>query len=427
MPLDFALPAPLLISTEAEFESPKSRVGASIEERSSRMEQEPIYLDYQATTPVDPQVVDGMLPYFTKFHGNPHAEENWHGQRASAAMEDARNKIARLIKASPREILFTSGATEANNIILFGIAAWLRTQGRAHLVTTAIEHKAVLMVFERLQELGHDITILDVGQDGLVDLNVLAAAVRDDTGLVSVMAVNNEVGVVQPFAAIGALCTARGILFHTDAAQAGGKIDICVGTSNIDFLSLSAHKLYGPNGIGAAFVKKKYLRHMEAVYRGGGQEVGLRPGTIPVPLCVGFGLACEISAGSMCAERERFIYYRTRFLQYLADAEIDFEVNGDLEHRWPGNLNLSFTGVDAEALLMSVRAAISISTGSACNAHSLEPSHVLRALGLTPERCESAVRIGFGRMTSEAEVVLAAKALAEAVHKLRTFHYSISA
>lgn len=391
------------------------------------MEVEPIYLDYQATTPVDRRVVDAMLPYFTEFYGNPHAEEHLHGQKAAKGVEDARSQVARLVGALPREILFTSGATEANNIIISGIAAWLRTKRRAHLVTTTIEHKAVLKVFEKLADLGHEVTFLDVNDNGFVELDRLAGAIRDDTGLVSVMAANNEIGVLQPISDIGRLCASRGILFHTDAAQAAGKIDIDVNGSNVDFLSISAHKLYGPKGIGAAFVRKKYVRHVEAVYSGGGQELGLRPGTIPTPLCVGFGLACEIAEASMKQEERRYAAYRTRFLKSLRDAEVEFEVNGDLTRRLAGNLNVSFTGVDAEALLMAVRSSISIATGSACNANTLEPSHVLQALGFGLDRCESAVRIGFGRMTTDNEVVQAANALIEAVRNLRKFHYSIPA
>ena len=378
----------------------------------------PIYLDFQATTPLDGRVLDAMLPFFKAHFGNPHSVHHAYGTRAKDAVEAARGQVAALIGASPPEIVFTSGATEANNLALRGAARQLCEGGRPHVVITTIEHKCVLEVARQLQRDGHPVTQVPVRPDGLVDPAALKAVLRPETGLVSVMAVNNEIGVAQPIGEIGALCRSRGILFHTDAAQAAGKLPIDVRRMNIDLLSLSAHKLYGPKGVGALFIRGRPRLRLDPLILGGGQEAGMRSGTAPTPLCVGFGAACDLAGAEMEREAVRLGSLRDRFLFGLRDADIRFTLNGHASRRVPGNLNLSFEGVDAEALLMRLRETVALSSGSACAAGGLEPSHVLAALGLPLDRAEAAVRIGFGRTTTAEEVEQAAKRIAGAVHTL---------
>jgi cysteine desulfurase len=380
----------------------------------------PIYLDFQATTPVDPRVLATMLPYYTDHWGNSHATDHIFGRRAAEAVAAARHSIAGLIGADAREIIFTSGATEANNFLLKGAAQLMAAQGRPAIVTLATEHKAVLEVIRRLEREGHRVDMLGVPGSGIITPDLLTAALAPDVGLVSIMAVNNEIGVEQPLQAIGAACRSHGALFHSDAAQAVGKLPLDVGTMQIDLMSLSAHKLYGPQGIGAAYIRRDLRRGFAPLIEGGGQESGLRGGTLPTPLCVGFGAAAQLAGDEMAAERAQLTQLRDRFLTGLALANIAFVVNGDLDLRWPGNLNISFRGVDSEALLMSVGTSLALSSGSACTAQSLEPSHVILALTDDVDRAESAIRIGFGRSTTAQEIDRALAIVTKAVKRLRS-------
>jgi cysteine desulfurase len=390
----------------------------------SRMSNRPIYLDYQATTPMDQRVLETMSPFFLERFGNPHASENLYGQDAATALEDARAHVASLIGADPREIVFTAGATEANNLILQGVARRLAPLGKRHIITCATEHKSVLDVVGALCAEGFDLTVLGVQPDGRLDLNDLAAALRPETGLVSVMAANNEIGVLQPLAELASICRARGVLTHSDAAQAVGKTPFNVSDLGIDYASLSAHKLYGPMGVGAAYVRRTQPIKPQPLFRGGGQEGGLRPGSVPLALCVGFGAACELAAQEAAAEAERLIELRGRLIRALEVSGLAFSVNGSLIHRLPGNLNISIAGVDAEALLMTVRGEIAIASGSACTAGALEPSYVVSALGFGAERAEGALRLGLGRMTTETELDRAANCLITAACRLQRVSYS---
>jgi cysteine desulfurase len=388
-----------------------------------RMENESIYCDYQATTPVDPRVFAEMTPFFLGRFGNPHAEENLYGQAAAMAVAQARVDVSGLIGADPREITFTSGATEANNLLIQGVVAALQARGRTHVITAATEHKSVLEPMAALRRQGFVVTVLPVGSDGHLDFAVFEAALRPQTGLVSLMAANNEIGILHPLAQIGEVCRRHGILFHTDAAQAAGKVPIDLKSLPVDLMSLSGHKIYGPMGIGAAYARREARVRLSPLVHGGGQEGGVRPGTVPLPLCVGLGAACRLAQHEMTAEASRLLDLRGRLLGALRASGAAFEVNGDLVQRLPGNLNLSFAGVDAEALLMTLRNDVAMSTGSACAASHLEPSHVIMALGLGEDRAESAVRLGLGRMTTEAEVDLIAARIASAVHRLRYIRY----
>jgi cysteine desulfurase len=381
----------------------------------------PIYLDFQATTPLDPRVLAEMLPYLSGPGGNPHSTSHLHGIAALKAVEDARRHVAALINATPDEIVFTSGATEANNLIIQGVFNSARVDGRTGIVTSTTEHKAVLEVTAHLHARGAEVRYARVSPDGMIDLDQLKKLVDGSTALVSVMAVNNEIGVLQPIDEISKIARNAGALFHTDAAQAVGKVLFDV--SDIDVASISGHKLYGPMGIGAAYVARNARRAIEPLVFGGGQERGLRSGTLPVALCVGFGAACRIAAEELAGEAARLLELRDQFLAILRESGVAFDVNGTLDKRVAGNLNLYFPGVDAEALLMRVRSEMSISTGSACTADSLEPSHVLLALGFGDARAEQSVRIGLGRSTTEAEVRTASRKLAKAVAALSKVGY----
>ncbi|WHU02406.1 aminotransferase class V-fold PLP-dependent enzyme [Sphingomonas sp. NIBR02145] len=384
----------------------------------------PIYLDFQATTPVDPRVLAEMLPWFAERWGNPHATDHRFGRDAAQAIQIARQQVATLIGADPREIIFSSGATESNNFLLQGASAVMAAAGRSRVITCATEHKAVLEVVAQLAIKGHPVTMLDVPASGIIDPVDIARHMGSDVGLVSIMAINNEIGVEQPITAIGALCREHGALFHTDAAQAVGKIPIDVVEANIDLLSLSAHKFYGPQGIGAAYIRRAIKPNFPPRAVGGGQEGGLRSGTLPTALCVGLGSAAQIAQEEMVREREQLTRFRDRFLALLDDARMAYVINGELARRWPGNLNLSFDAVDAEALLMSVGEVLALSSGSACTAQSLEPSHVITAIVDDPDRAENAVRIGFGRSTSAEEIDRAAAILISAVQRLRQLSHS---
>jgi len=377
----------------------------------------PIYLDYQATTPVDRRVLDEMLPWFTEKFGNPHSTTHAYGREAAEAVERARAEVASLIGAEPREIVFTSGATESNNLAIKGAARFHRALGRDHIVALATEHKCVLESVRAMEREGCRVSVLPVAADGLVDLGALAAAIDERTAIVSVMAANNEIGVLQPVAEIGALCRARGALFHSDAAQAVGKVPVDVEAMQIDLLSISAHKIYGPKGIGALYVRRRPRARLEPLFDGGGQERGLRSGTLPAPLCVGFGAAARLAEAEMAAEAERLLALRRRFLAGIRARLPEARLNGDEERRLPGNLNLSFPGAPSLAL-MEACPGLALSTGSACTAAEVEPSYVLRALGVPDALAGSSLRIGLGRYTTDSEVDFAVDALAVAVRRL---------
>ena len=383
----------------------------------------PIYLDNQSTTPVDPRVLEAMLPYFTVDFGNPHSESHIYGHIAAEAVERARAQVARLVNADPREIVFTSGATEANNLALKGAAHFARAhppagrQPRDEIVTLATEHKCILESAAALAREGFTVSYLPVEADGLVALDRLAAALSERTLLLSVMAAHNEIGVLQPLAELGALCRAKGVLFHTDAAQAFGKIPLDVEAMKIDLMSISGHKIYGPKGIGALYVRRRPRVRLVPLIDGGGQERGLRSGTLPTPLCVGLGHAAAIAAGEMSQEAARLKGLRDRLQVRLMRRVGGLRVNGDGEHRLPGNLNLSFPGLTAPELIEACPS-VAMSTGSACTSATVEPSYVLRALGLSDALANGSIRLGLGRFTTEAEVDFAADALAAAATRL---------
>jgi cysteine desulfurase len=379
--------------------------------------QAPIYLDYQATTPVDRRVLDAMLPYFTEKFGNPHSVNHAYGREAEAAVEAARADVAALIGAESREIVFTSGATEANNLALKGAARFHREFGKYHIVTVVTEHKCVLESAAALEREGFRLTLAPVDLMGRVDMAVLAAAIDERTAVVSVMAANNEIGVLQPIAEIGALCHARGVLFHSDGAQAVGKVPVDVEAMGIDLLSISGHKIYGPKGIGALYVRRRPRARLAALFDGGGQERGLRSGTLPTPLCVGLGAAARIAGAEMAGEGERLLGLRRRFLAGLRSRAPELRLNGHPDERLPGNLNVSFPGAPALEV-MAACPSLALSTGSACTAAAVEPSYVLRALGVPDDLADAALRLGLGRYTTDSEVDFAVDALAAAVRRV---------
>ncbi len=377
----------------------------------------PIYLDYQATTPCDPRVVQAMLPYFTEKFGNPHSRNHSFGWEAEEGVENARRQVASIIGADEKEVIFTSGATESNNLALKGVAHFQRDK-KNHIITTVTEHKCVLDSCRHLEMEGFHVTYLPVQQNGLIDLEQLKAAITDKTVIVSVMAVNNEIGVIQPLAEIGKICRARGVYFHTDAAQAVGKIPLDVNAMNIDLMSISGHKIYGPKGIGALFVRRKPRVRLEASIHGGGQERGMRSGTLPTPLCVGLGEACAIAEREMGAEAERLKYLSDRMYKKITEQLPEVFLNGDREQRIPGNLNISFAYVEGEGLMMGIKD-LAVSSGSACTSASLEPSYVLRALGVEEELAHTSLRLGFGRFTTEQDVDYAVEHIVQSVNRLR--------
>ena len=378
----------------------------------------PIYLDYSATTPVDPRVAEKLCSYLTMDgeFGNPASRSHVFGWHADEAVEEARAQVAALLGADPKEIVWTSGATESNNLAIKGAAQFYKGKGK-HIVTCKTEHKAVLDTCRHLEREGFEVTYLDPEQNGLVDLDKLAAALRPDTVLVSLMHVNNEIGVIQDLAAIGKLTRSRGVLFHTDAAQSAGKVPIDVNAMNIDLLSLSAHKVYGPKGIGALYVRRKPRVRLEAQMHGGGHERGMRSGTLPVHQCVGMGEAFRLAKAEMAQESERIRNLRDRLYNGLKDIE-EVYVNGDMGQRIAGNLNISFNLVEGESLIMALKD-IAVSSGSACTSASLEPSYVLRALGRNDELAHSSIRFTLGRFTTEEDVNYTIKLVKEKVGKLR--------
>jgi cysteine desulfurase len=376
----------------------------------------PIYLDYSATTPVDPRVAEKMIPYLTEHFGNPASRSHVFGWKAEEAVEEARAQVAALVNCDPREIVWTSGATESINLALKGVAEFHKTKGR-HLVTVKTEHKATLDTMRELERRGFEVTYLDVDGEGLLDLDRLEAVLRKDTILVSVMYVNNEIGVIQDIAAIGELCRSRGILFHVDAAQATGKVDIDLGALKVDLMSFSAHKTYGPKGVGALFIRRKPRVRLEPQIHGGGHERGFRSGTLATHQIVGMGEAFRIARLEMGAERERIRMLASRLLAGLREIEQVY-INGSLERRVPHNLNASFSFVEGESLIMAVKD-IAVSSGSACTSASLEPSYVLRALGRSDELAHSSIRFTLGRFTTEEEIDYTVSHLKAKVAKLR--------
>jgi cysteine desulfurase len=378
--------------------------------------QSPIYLDYAATTPVDPRVAEKMIPHLTSSFGNPASRSHAYGWQAEAAVETARAQVAELVGADPREIIWTSGATESDNLAIKGAANFYRAKGN-HLITLATEHKAVLDTMRELEREGFQVTYLNPQPDGLLDLETFKAALRPETILVSIMLVNNEIGVIQDIAALGAICRERGILFHVDAAQAPGKVAIDLQTLPVDLMSFSAHKTYGPQGIGALYVRRRPRVHLVPLIHGGGHERGLRSGTLPTHQIVGMGEAYRLAGELMVEENARVRALRDRFLAGIADmAEV--YLNGDLEQRVPHNLNVSFNFVEGESLMMAVKE-LAVSSGSACTSASLEPSHVLRALGRSDELAHSSLRITLGRFTTARDIDFAVALLKTKVAKLR--------
>ncbi|CAM3455162.1 IscS subfamily cysteine desulfurase [Paracidovorax anthurii] len=376
----------------------------------------PIYLDYGATTPVDPRVVDAMIPWLREHFGNPASRSHAWGWEAEEAVEKARGEVARLINADPREIVWTSGATESNNLAIKGAGQFYKGKGK-HLITVKTEHKAVLDTMREMERQGFEVTYLDVQDDGLLDFEVLKAAIRPDTILLSVMFVNNEIGVIQDIPAIGALCREKGVIFHVDAAQATGKLDIDLQTLPVDLMSLASHKTYGPKGIGALYVRRKPRVRLEAQMHGGGHERGMRSGTLPTHQIVGMGEAFRIAREEMAQDLAKARVLQKRLLDGLADVEQVF-VNGDLERRVPHNLNISFNYVEGESLIMGIKG-LAVSSGSACTSASLEPSYVLRALGRSDELAHSSLRMTIGRFTTEEEIDYAITSIRHNVAKLR--------
>jgi len=376
----------------------------------------PIYMDYGATTPVDPRVVEAMIPWLREHFGNPASRSHAWGWEAEAAVEKAREQVAALVNADPREIVWTSGATESINLALKGAAQFYKTRGK-HIITVKTEHKATLDTCRELERQGFDLTYLDVKADGLIDLEAFTAALREDTILVSVLFVNNEIGVVQDVTAIGTICRSRGIVFHVDAAQATGKIAIDLAQLPIDLMSLASHKTYGPKGIGALFVRRKPRVRLEAQMHGGGHERGMRSGTLATHQIVGMGEAFRIAGEEMATELPRIRALHERLLAGLSSIEQTF-INGDLERRVPHNLNISFNYVEGESLIMGVKG-LAVSSGSACTSASLEPSYVLRALGRSDELAHSSLRMTIGRFTTEEEIDYAIAVLKDRVAKLR--------
>jgi len=378
----------------------------------------PIYMDNHATTPLDPRVLEAMMPYLTTIFGNAASRNHSFGWEAEAAVEKAREQVAKLIGATAKEIIFTSGATESNNLAIKGIAEMYRERGN-HIITQATEHKATLDTCKRLEKAGYRVTYLPVKADGLIDMDDLKRAIDDKTILVTIMIANNEIGVVQPVAEIGKLCHEKGVLFHTDGVQAVGKIPVDVNAMNIDALSLSGHKIYGPKGVGALYVRRRNPRvQISEQINGGGHERGMRSGTLNVPGIVGLGKACELAREEMASEAKRLSALRDKLKARLENSLDYIHVNGSMENRLPGNLNMSFVYVEGESLLMGIND-VAVSSGSACTSATLEPSYVLKALGLGDDVAHSSIRFGLGRFNTEAEVEYVSDKVIDVVQKLR--------
>ena len=387
---------------------------AKIVEKTPSM---PIFMDYQSTTPVDPRVLDAMMPYFTTKFGNPHSRSHAYGWEAEEACEIARGHVAHLINADAKEIIFTSGATESNNIALKAVGAFYKDK-KNHLITVVTEHKCVLDSARHMEMDGFEVTYLPVQSNGLIDLDVLKAAIRPTTLMVSIMAVNNELGVIQPLEEIGKMTREAGVFFHTDAAQAFGKIPLDVEAMNIDLMSISGHKIYAPKGVGALFVRRRPRIRLESLFSGGGQERGMRSGTLPVPMVVGLGEAARIAGLEMQEDNARIRFLANKFLKAVMDDVPDVFLNGDRERRIPGCINLSFAYIEGESMIMAIKN-LAVSSGSACTSASLEPSYVLRAIGVGEELAHTSIRFGIGRFTTETEIDEAIRIVTGSIEKLR--------
>uniref|UniRef100_A0A7S0XYF8 cysteine desulfurase n=2 Tax=Hemiselmis andersenii TaxID=464988 RepID=A0A7S0XYF8_HEMAN len=387
-----------------------SIMGEAAEGRSS-------FLDNQSTTPMDPRVLDAMLPLMTWEYGNPHSRSHHYGWEAEGAVEQARAEVASLIGADPKEIIWTSGATECNNMAVKGVARFYKGK-KKHIITTQTEHKCVLDSCRVLQQEGFEVTYLPVQQNGIVDLEELKAAIRPDTVLCSVMAVNNEIGVIQPMEEIGQICRANKVFFHSDIAQAAGKIEVDVAKWHLDLASISGHKIYGPKGVGALYIRRRPRVRMEPIINGGGQERGLRSGTVPAAMAVGMGAAARIAKEEMQRDHDHAKRLADKMYKNITEAVPEVFLNGDKERRYPGNLNLSFAYVEGESLLMALKE-VAVSSGSACTSASLEPSYVLRALSVDEDLAHSSIRFGIGRFTTEAEVDHATQLAIRHVTRLR--------
>ena len=376
-----------------------------------------IYLDYQATTPVDKRVIDKMIPYFGEIYGNPHSRNHSFGWEAEQAVEVARENVAKIIGANPKEIIFTSGATESNNLAIKGLADFYGDK-KNHIITCVTEHKCVLESCRLLSEKGFEVTYLQVNKDGLIDIKDLESKITDKTLLVSIMGVHNEIGVIQPLKEIGEICRKNSVFFHTDCAQAIGKIKLDVNEMNIDLLSISGHKIYAPKGVGALYVRRKPRVRITAMMSGGGQERGMRSGTLSPALCVGLGEACRICADEIDEESKRITKLKNIFIEGIQGECTDIFINGSEKNRVPGNINLSFAYVEGESLMMGIKN-LAVSSGSACTSASLEPSYVLKALGVSEELAHTSLRIGIGRYTSEKDIRNAVKVIVNEVKRLR--------
>ncbi len=376
----------------------------------------PIYLDYQSTTPMDPRVIDAVVKCMREDYGNPHSRTHALGWKAEEMVEIARKQVADLIAADPKEIFFTSGATESNNLAIKGVAHFYGEK-KNHVITISTEHKCVINSVRELEQEGFKVTFLPVQQNGLVDLKVLEAAITEQTCLVSIMTVNNEIGVIQPIKEIGALCHKKGALFHTDAAQAFGKIPLNVDEMNIDLMSISGHKIYGPKGVGAIYIRRKPRVRIKSLISGGGQERGIRSGTLATPLVVGLGVAAEIAKNEMEKDTTHIKKLSDKLYQGVMETT-EVYLNGDKEHRFAGNLNFSFAGIEGESMIMAIKD-LAVSSGSACTSSSLEPSYVLHSLGVEDELAHTSIRFGIGRFTTEEEIDYAVNLLKTKIQKLR--------
>lgn len=414
LPCRILLTKSLKTSSTDETTAAATRV-ASTENEGAELR--PLYLDAQATTPLDPRVLDAMMPYSVSYYGNPHSRTHAYGWESEQAVEHARKQVAELIGADPKEIVFTSGATESNNISVKGVGRFYK-KNKKHIITTQTEHKCVLDSCRSLESEGFEVTYLPVMKNGLIDMEQLEAAIRPDTSLVSIMTVNNEIGVTQPMGEIGSLCRKNKVFFHTDAAQAVGKIPLDVNDLKIDLMSISGHKIYGPKGVGALYIRRRPRVRVEPIQSGGGQERGMRSGTVPHVLAVGLGAACEVALEELEYDHKRVTELSNRLVNGITDGLTHVIRNGDPDHSYPGCVNLSFAFVEGESLLMALKD-VALSSGSACTSASLEPSYVLRAIGADEELAHSSIRFGIGRFTTEEEIDYTVERTVKHVKRLR--------
>lgn len=414
LPCRILLAKSLKTSSTDETTAAATRVASKENEGA---ELRPLYLDAQATTPLDPRVLDAMMPYSVSYYGNPHSRTHAYGWESEQAVEHARKQVADLIGADPKEIVFTSGATESNNISVKGVGRFYK-KNKKHIITTQTEHKCVLDSCRSLESEGFEVTYLPVMKNGLIDMEQLEAAIRPDTSLVSIMTVNNEIGVTQPMGEIGSLCRKNKVFFHTDAAQAVGKIPLDVNDLKIDLMSISGHKIYGPKGVGALYIRRRPRVRVEPIQSGGGQERGMRSGTVPHVLAVGLGAACEVALEELEYDHKRVTELSNRLVNGITDGLTHVIRNGDPDHSYPGCVNLSFAFVEGESLLMALKD-VALSSGSACTSASLEPSYVLRAIGADEELAHSSIRFGIGRFTTEEEIDYTVERTVKHVKRLR--------